>query len=113
MVNNEIKNIDVKKLVGKRIREYRQKHKMSQEGLAEIIEIDSKHLSNIELGKNMPNPQLLLKIASAFNIEIKDLFEIYHLLPPKELKNALNTLVEKLNDEQLMLAYKYIKTFVL
>lgn len=111
MVNN--KEIDVKKLVGKRIREYRQKHKMSQETLAEIIEIDSKHLSNIELGKNMPNPQLLLKIADAFDIEIKDLFEIYHLLPDDKLKSAIIELLGRLNIEQLQLTYKYIKTFVI
>ena len=43
--------IDVKKLVGKRIREYRKMRGMSQETLSEIIEIDSKHLSNIELGQ--------------------------------------------------------------
>ncbi len=111
--DDKINDIDVKKLVGKRIREYRQKHKMSQEAFAEVIEIDSKHLSNIELGKNMPNPQLLLKIARTLNIEIKDLFEFYHLLPPKELKDAINTLVSRLNDEQLQMTYKYIKAFVL
>ncbi len=105
--------IDVKKLVGKRIREYRQKHKMSQEQLSEIIDIDSKHLSNIELGKNMPNPQLLLRIAIAFGIEIKELFEICHLLPDEELKKELLCIVEKLNGEQLRYVYKYIKSFVL
>ncbi len=105
--------IDVKKLVGKRIREYRQKHKMSQEMLSEIIGIDSKHLSNIELGKNMPNPQLLLKLANAFDIEIKDLFEIYHLLPENKLRGVIVGLLDKLNVEQLQLTYKYIKTFVI
>lgn len=105
--------IDVKKLVGKRIREYRKMHNMSQETLSEIIEIDSKHLSNIELGKNMPNPQLLLKISKAFNIEIKDLFEFFHLLPPEKLKSAVLDLIERLNDEQLRCTYKYIKSFVI
>ena len=105
--------IDVKKLVGKRIREYRQKHKMSQEMLSEIIEIDSKHLSNIELGKNMPNPQLLYRIARVFGVEIKELFEICHLLPDEELKKETLCLIEKLNIEQLRYAYKYIKSFVL
>lgn len=105
--------IDVKKLVGKRIREYRQKYKMSQEALSEIIEIDSKHLSNIELGKNMPNPQLLLRIAEAFGIEIKELFEIYHLLSDDEVKKEMFKLIEGLNSEQLRCAYKYIKSFVL
>ncbi len=112
MINNN-SEIDVKKLVGKRIREYRQKHKMSQEKLSEIIEIDSKHLSNIELGKNMPNPQLLHRIAGAFGIEIKELFEIRHLLPDEELKKETLSLIEKLSGEQLRYAYKYIKSFVL
>lgn len=111
MVNKN--EIDVKKLVGKRIREYRQKHKMSQEVLSEIIEIDSKHLSNIELGKNMPNPQLLLRIAKAFGIEIKELFEICHLLSDDEVKRELFYLIEGLSGEQLRFAYKYIKSFVL
>ena len=111
MINNV--EIDVKKLVGKRIREYRQKHKMSQETLSEIIEIDSKHLSNIELGKNMPNPQLLLRIARAFGVEIKELFEICHLLPDEELKKETLCLIENLSGEQLKSTYKYIKSFVL
>ncbi len=110
MVKDEI---DVKKLVGKRIREYRQKHKMSQEKLSEIIDIDSKHLSNIELGKNMPNPQLLLRIAIAFGIEIKELFEMCHLLPDEELKTELVRMIKQLSGEQLRYAYKYIKSFVL
>lgn len=105
--------IDVKKLVGKRIREYRQKRKMSQETFSEIIEIDSKHLSNIELGKNMPNPQLLLRIANAFEIEIKDLFEMYHLLSGEDLKKELLRVIDRLNDEELRYAYKYIKSFVI
>ena len=105
--------IDVKKLVGKRIREYRKMRGMSQETLSEIIEIGSKHLSNIELGKNMPNPQLLLKISKAFDIEIKDLFEIFHLLPKEKLKTALFDLIERLNEEQLRSTYKYIKSFVI
>jgi len=110
---NNIDEIDVKKLVGQRIREYRQKYKMNQETLAEIIGIDNKHLSNIELGKNMPNPQLLLRIGAAFNIEIKELFEFYHLLPAKELKREILAIINRLDEEQLKCAYKYIKSFVL
>lgn len=105
--------IDVKKLVGKRIREYRNKSKMSQETFSEIIEIDSKHLSNIELGKNMPNPQLLLRIANAFEIEIKDLFEMYHHLSGEELRREVLRVIEKLDEEELRYAYKYIKSFVI
>ena len=82
--------MDVKSLLGKKIRELRIKNDMTQIQLAEITGIDSKHLSSIELGKHMPNSQLLLKFANAFNIEIKDLFEFYHLLS-QQRRNSLRT----------------------
>ena len=46
--------MEIKTLLGKRIREYRQKYGMTQFQLAEKLGIDDKHLSRIELGKNMP-----------------------------------------------------------
>lgn len=43
--------MDIKVLLGKRVREYRQKYGMTQFELAEKWGIDDKHLSRIELGK--------------------------------------------------------------
>lgn len=42
---------NIKVLLGKRIREYRLKHGLTQFQLAEKLGIDDKHLSRIELGK--------------------------------------------------------------
>ena len=105
--------MDVKSLLGKNIRELRIKNDMTQIQLAEITGIDSKHLSSIELGKHMPNSQLLLKFANAFNIEIKDLFEFYHLQPELELKTYLHTEIDKLNAKQLESVCKYVRSFVI
>jgi len=105
--------MDIKILLGKRIREYRQKYNYTQSGLAELLGIDDKHLSRIELGKNMPNPVLLEKLAELFKIEVKDLFEINHLKSTKEIRENLNSIIETLSDEQILLTYKYVKTFVL
>ena len=60
--------MDIKVLLGKRIREYRQKYRMTQFELAEKLEIDDKHLSRIELGKNMPQASTISKLAEVFNI---------------------------------------------
>ncbi len=105
--------MDVKVLLGKRIREYRLKHGFTQAQLAEIVGVDDKHLSRIELGKNMPNPNLLEKYAQIFGIEIKDLFEFSYLEAPDTRKNDLLNMIDNLSPEQVVLTYKYVRTFVL
>lgn len=105
--------MDVKLLLGKRIREYRLNHKLTQAQLSEQLGIDDKHLSRIELGKNMPNPQLLERLAEIFNIEIKDLFEFKHHERPEDIRKEINKIIQTLDDEQLILAFKYLRTFVI
>ncbi len=108
-----ISNIDIKILLGKRIREYRKKHNLTQFQLAECLGIDDKHLSRIELGKNMPQANTILKLAEVFGIEVKDLFEFSYLKPASEIRRELNGLIQNLTDEQLIMTYKYVKSFVI
>lgn len=106
-------NIDIKLLLGKRIREYRKKHSLTQFQLAERLGIDDKHLSRIELGKNMPQANTILRLAEVFGIEVKDLFEFSYLKPAAEIRKELDGLIENLSDEQLVMTYKYVKSFVI
>ncbi len=105
--------MDIKLLLGKRVREYRQKLGLTQFQLAEKLGIDDKHLSRIELGRNMPQPAVIAKLAEVFNIEPKYLFEFNHLASPVEVRKELNDIIDNLNDEQIVLVYKYVKTFVI
>ncbi len=105
--------MDIKVLLGKRIREYRQKYKMTQFELAEKLGIDDKHLSRIELGKNMPQAPVISKLAEVFNIEPKTLFEFSHLAPVAELKYDLVKMLDSMTEEQIVLTYKYVKNFVI
>lgn len=106
-------SVDIKVLLGKRIREYRKKHNLTQFQLAERIGIDDKHLSRIELGKNMPQANTILRLAEVFGIEVKDLFEFSYLKPAAEIGKELEGLIQKLTDEQLVMTYKYVKSFVI
>lgn len=54
--------------LGKRIRETRKKHKMSQEKLAERIGVSIPHLSNIENGKTKFSLQVLIDLANALDV---------------------------------------------
>lgn len=105
--------MDVKALLGKRIKELRVDKGFTQAQLAEKIGIDDKHLSNIERGKNMPNPNILESIAVLFGVEIKDLFEFKHLKNSDEVKKELIDIINRLEDREIVLAYKYIRTFVM
>ena len=106
--------MDIKELLGKRIREYRLKHNYTQFQLAEKLGIDDKHLSRIELGKNMPQAATLsAALAEVFNVEVKDLFEFSHLKAVFELRKELLKLIGELNDEQIIFIYKYVKSFII
>jgi len=60
---------DINFLLGKRLRELRKKHKLTQQQLAELADIDYKHIQLLE-GKNPSSPKLttIAKVAKAFKI---------------------------------------------
>ena len=105
--------MDIKILLGKRIREIRKNKNYTQSQLAELLEIDDKHLSRIELGKNMPNPSVLEKLSEVFEMEIKDLFEFSHLQSVNNVRELLANSIKTMTDSQIILTYKYVRTFVL
>lgn len=69
--------MDYKKL-GQRIREYRTNLNITQEALAESVELSSVYISQIETGARKPSLETVFKIAVRFNIPmdylVKDSF---------------------------------------
>jgi DNA-binding XRE family transcriptional regulator len=61
--------------LGRKISEYRNKQKYTQESFSEIIDISREHLAKIETAKRSVSLDLLIKIADALNIKVKDLFD--------------------------------------
>lgn len=104
---------NIKSLFGKRIKEFRKIKNMTQADLAEMTGVDDKHISCIENGKNFPSADLIDRLAIALNVEPKDLFEFYHLQNKENLKSDIILMIDKLNNDELMLAYKYIRNFLL
>jgi len=70
---------NTKKSLGARIQEIRKRHKFTQAELAEILDIDPKHMSKIECGNHFPSFELLDKIALALNTPIVEFFYNEHL----------------------------------
>lgn len=60
--------------IGKRVREYRKAAKLTQEQLAAYSGLTNDYLSRLELGKENPSVNTLVKICEALNIEVALLF---------------------------------------
>lgn len=104
---------NIKLLLGRRIKEYRKKSNMTQAKLAELVNVDDKHISCIESGKNFPSADLIDRLATSLKIEPKDLFEYYHLQDAPDLKKNIISMLDKLSDTELQLTYMYIRNFLL
>ena len=101
-----------KVLLGMRIKELRKARKLSQEQLAEKINIDPKHLSRIEVGNSYPSFDTLEKIANILNVEMKEFFEFKHQEGNKELVKNIGEFLKVVDDEKLRLIFKIIRAVV-
>ncbi len=98
--------VNVKKLLGNRIKEIRKERKITQEKLAELIDIEPNNVSKIENGKNYPSAENLAKIAQALNTEIHELFIFNQHKPIEEIKSYVIREVEQ-NDNLARTLFKF------
>ena len=99
-----------KELLGGRIKEFRKLRTLSQEQLAEEVNIAPKHLSRIEVGRGFPSLDTLENLAKALNVELKAFFEFAHNTPnKKELKETLISLLKDADEERLRLLVKIVR----
>lgn len=98
----------LKKLIGMRIKELRNKCGLTQSELAEMVGIDPKHQSCVENGRNFPSADLLEKYAQAMNIDISILFNIHHIKERNVLIKEINDLISNASNEEIKIIHKII-----
>ena len=96
--------LDIKKLLGKRIKEIRTRQGLTQEFLAEKIGVGQRNLSKIECGSNFVTSEPLARILSALNVEAKELFDFNHNNNTDILKQEL---LEAITNETIDLNLMY------
>ncbi len=99
--------MDVRKILGENIKKYRKKSGLTQEQLAEKLEISSKHLSNIEIGDKFVSAELLNRLTEILNILPYSLF--YCNKPTQKIDDNFTAEIEKIIDEQLKKTAQVIK----
>lgn len=86
------KNIDYSAL-GKRIKEKRTEHKLTQEQLGEICDLSAAHIGHIERGTRILSVDVLLRIAQALGVSVD-----YLLFDSVDDDNILNSIAPILKD---------------
>ena len=102
-------NRNIKKLLGRRIKEIRIRKGMTQEKLAELVGIGERNLSKIECGNNFITAETLSNILSALDIEASELFSFKHLEDTEELKEELINAIKNESVDVTML-YRFYRS---
>ncbi len=103
---------NTKELLGARIKEIRKARGLTQEQLAEMVDIEQKHVSRIESGKNYPTIDRLEKIAAALNVPLISFFDFLHLENDDERVVNIEEMIKELDEDSRKIAYKMIKAII-
>jgi len=104
--------MDTKQMIGARIKDIRTKKKLTQEQLAEKIEINPKYLSSIERGLENPTLNTLIKLSESLNVNLDDIFNQLQIEDPAERKSLIISLLDQADDDQLKLAYRILSVII-
>lgn len=98
--------MNIKKLLGKKIQEVRKNRNITQEHLAELVNLDTSSISHIENGKYYPTAENLDKILTVLNIKPSELFLFEDFAPKNELIKEMISSMEK-NEKLTRLIYRF------
>ena len=97
--------------IGKKIKKARQMMGLTQEELAEKIDMDSKHLSKIENGLHLPSYNTLKKLSSIlnFNYENTEVIHQNNKIDKLIYLKSIKILNSAKNDEEMKFYYTLLK----
>lgn len=104
--------MDLKEMIGARIKSIRNKRGITQDQLSEGVEINPKYLSSIERGKENPTLNILLKLAQSLDVNLDEIFSNVQIEDPASRRLLIDSLLDKADDEQLRLAYKILAAVI-
>lgn len=104
--------MNIKKDFGQRIKELRSKRGITQYQLAELANIDPKHMSHIETGRSFPKADLIEKLAHALNIDYTEFFKTEHLQERKNKIEKINQILNCVCEKDLNVLYRIITSFI-
>ena len=96
--------MQLKKELGKNIQKFRKLNEITQEKLAEKVNVEINSISSIETRKYFPSPDNIVKIAEALNVSIKDLFNFKEDYSCEDYIHQINTFLNLIKDDKSKLS---------
>lgn len=96
-------------LIGNRIREARENKGLTQEKLAEIVNMSQNAISNIEIGRACPNLNTIVAITSALDISIDNLLAPEQSDKKKMYIHEINVKLYAMKEHELKNINKYFQ----
>jgi len=99
-----------KKTFGKKIKHLRSLHNLTQEMLAEFIDMDIRQVARIEAGGSLPSLPSIIKLCEVFKITPNELLDFYKFKNTAnyQLKSDINDILSLAKEDQLILIKKLI-----
>ena len=106
--------MNFKKAFGEKLKRLRKNRGFTQEQLAEMIEIDPRNLSRIEVGNSFVKAETMEKLLKALDVTTEELFSNDHIKEPKELISDINSYIDSVKDkpQKLEKIHKMIRFIV-
>ena len=106
--------LGIKEEFGEKVKRMRQNRGLTQEQLAEAIDISQRALSAIERGENFVTSETIDKLLKTLNTTTEDLFALNHLKTPEELFDDINNNLSKIinNPQKLEIVYNVTKALL-
>ena len=102
--------MDNKKKLGLKIKELRKRKGLTQEELAELIQMEQNSISVMESGRNFPTLGTLEKIAKVLDVNLSDFFDYDYIEDIDDIKAWTEDIISKMDDKQLRQLFKYVKS---
>ena len=96
----------IKQVFGNNIHSYRKMKNLSQEQLAEKLEISVKHLSTLETGKVFASAELIEKISEILEVSI---YSLFYTPEEKSIDNSDINKIETIIEEEIIKSISIIK----
>lgn len=102
--------MDNKKKLGLKMKELRKRKGLTQEELAELIQMEQNSISVMESGRNFPTLGTLEKIAKVLDVNLSDFFDYDYIEDIDVIKASTEDIISKMDDKQLRQLFKYVKS---
>ncbi len=105
IVKKEIK-MRIKKGFGKRLKEIRKARGLTQEELAELVNVAPRHISYIETARSFPSSELIERLSVALNVDCSLFFNFHDDMQRDEILGRLSKIAVNLDNQKLRFLLK-------